>query len=90
MTKWSRDCVALHRLVSYINASLDIRMQGFIGDKIGDCKLWLFRDADWAGEYDSKSTSGCALYLVGPNTYNPLNAFSKKQTIANLHYDVQH
>ena len=55
-------------------------MQGFIGDKIGDCKLWLFCDADWAGEHDSKSTSGCALFLVGPNTYYPLNAFSKKQT----------
>ena len=81
VTKWLRDCdVPLHRLVSYINSSLDIRMQGFIGDKIGDCKLWLFCDADWAGEYDSKSTSGCALYLVGPNTYYPLNAFSKKQT----------
>ena len=81
VTKWSRDCdVALHRLVSYINSSLDICMQGFIGDKIGDCKLWLFCDADWAGEYDSKSTSGCALYLVGPNSDYPLNAFSKKQT----------
>ena len=81
MTKWSKDCdVALHRLVSYINSSLDIRMQGFIGDKIGDCKLWLFCDADWAGEYDFKSTSGCALYLVGPNTYYLLNAFNKKQT----------
>ena len=42
-------------------------MQGFIGDKIGDCKLWLlFCDADWAGEYDSKSTSGCALYPKAP------------------------
>ena len=81
VTKLSRDCdVALHRLVSYINSSLDIRVQGFIGDKIGDCKLWLFCDADWAGEYDSKSASGCALYLVGPNTYYILNAFSKKQT----------
>ena len=79
-TKWSRDCdVALHRLVSYINSSLDTRMQGFIGDRIGDCKLWLFCDADWAGEYDSKSTSGCALYLFGPNTYLHWNAFSKKQ-----------
>ena len=81
VAKWSRDCdVALHRLVSYINSPLDVRMQGFIGDRIGDWKLWLFCDADWAGEYDSKSTSGCALYLVGPNTYYPLNAFSKKQT----------
>ena len=71
VTKWSRDCdVALHRLVCYINSSLDIRMQGFIGGTI----------AEWAAEHDSKSTSGCALYLVGPNTYYPLNAFSKQQT----------
>ena len=81
VTKWSRDCdTALHRLICYINSSLDTYVQGFIGDKIGDCKLWLFCDADWAGEHDSKSTSGCALFLVGPNTYYPLNAFSKKQT----------
>ena len=81
VTKWSRDCdAALHRLVCYINSSLDIRMQGFIGDRINECKLWLFSDADWSGEHDRKSTSGCALYLVGPNTYYPLNAFSKKQT----------
>ena len=81
VTKWSKDCdVGLHRLVCYINSSLDVTMQGFIGDKITDCKLWLFCDADWAGERDSKSTSGCALFLVGPNTYYPLNAFSKKQT----------
>ena len=31
-------------------------------------------------EHDNKSTSGCALYLVGPNTYYPLNACGKKQT----------
>ena len=61
VTKSSRDCdVALHRLVCYINSSLDIRMQGFIGDTIAECQLWLFCDADWAGEHDSKSTSGCA------------------------------
>ena len=81
VTKWSRDCdVALHRLISYINSSLEVRMRGFIGDRIQDCKLWMFCDADHAGSHDSKSTSGCALYLVGPNTYFPLNAFSKKQT----------
>ena len=70
----------MHRFVCYINSSLDVRMQGFIGDRINECKLWLFSDADWSGEHDRKSTSGCALYLVGPNTYCPLNAFSKKQT----------
>ena len=81
VTKWSRDCdVGLHRLMCYVNSSLGVTMQGFIGDKITECKLWLFCDANWAGERDIKSTSGCALFLVGPNTYYPLNAFSKKQT----------
>ena len=81
VTKWSRDCdVGLHRLICYINSSLDLKMQGFIGDRVSDCKLWLFCDADWSGEHDNKSTPGCALYLVGPNAYYPLNAFSKKQT----------
>ena len=41
-TKWSRDCdTALHRLVCYINSSLDIRMQGFMGDIIAEFQLWL-------------------------------------------------
>ena len=55
-------------------------MSGFIGDSIMDCRLWLFSDSDFTGEYNSKSTTGCAMFLVGPNTYYPLNAFSKKQT----------
>ena len=80
ITKWSPDCdLGLHRLVCYINSSLDVMMSGFIGDSIMDCRLWLFSDSDLAGEYDSKSTTGCAMFLVGPNTYYPLNAFSKKQ-----------
>ena len=52
-----------------------------MGDSFEDCQLWLFADADHAGEHDSKSTSGCAMFLVGPNTYFPLNALSKKQTV---------
>ena len=81
ITKWSPDCdLGLHRLVCYINSSLDVMMSGFIGDSIMDCRLWLFSDSDFTGEYNSKSTTGCAMFLVGPNTYYPLNAFSKKQT----------
>ena len=53
----------------------------FIGDGFENRQLWLFADADWGGEKDSKSTSGCAMVLVGPNTYYPLNAFSNKQTV---------
>ena len=57
-----------------------MKPRAFIGDSIQDCKLWCFADADHAGEYDNRSTSGCFLVLVGPNSYFPLTAFSKKQT----------
>ena len=81
VTKWSEGCdIGLHRLVSYINSTLDLTMQSFIGDRFRDCQLWLFADADFAGEHDSKSTTGSYMVLVGPNTYFPINAFSKKQT----------
>ena len=80
VTKWSEDChVGLHRLVSYIQSTLDLTMRSFIGDRFRDCQLWLFADADFAGEHDSKSTTGSYMVLVGPNTYFPINAFSKKQ-----------
>ena len=55
-------------------------MIGFVGDLPEECKTWLFADSDHAGEHDSHSTSGCLLALVGPNTFYPLTAFSKKQT----------
>ena len=65
VSKWSTECdSALHRLVSYIHCSKDLKMRGFIGDKFSDCRLWLFADADWAGEYDSHSTTGCTMILV--------------------------
>ena len=81
VTKWSEECdVGLHRLVAYIQSTLDLTMQSFIGDHFRDCQLWLFADADFAGEHDSKSTTGSFMALVGPNTYFPINAFSKKQT----------
>ena len=81
VTKWSVECdKALHRLMCYVASTLEYRMRGFIGDDISACKLWLFADSDHAGEHDSKSTSGGFLALVGPNTYFPLAAFSKKQT----------
>ena len=68
VTKWSVECeIALHRLVSYIKSTTDVYMEGFVGNSFDDCQLWLSADADHAGEFDSKSTSGCATFLVGPN-----------------------
>ena len=85
VTKWSTDCdKALYRLICYIHSTLDVKLQSFIGDKITECKLWCFADADHAGEYDNRSTSGCILILVGPNTYFPLTAFSNKQTSVSM------
>eukprot|EP00435_Cladocopium_sp_Y103_P009439 s1446_g2.t1 len=85
VTKWSYDCDrALHRLVCYIHSTLDLKLKAFVGDTLSECKLWCFADADHAGEYDNRSTTGCFLVLVGPNTYFPLTAFSKKQTSVSM------
>ena len=85
VTKWSTECdKALHRLVCYIHSTLDLKLRAFIGDRIHECKLWCFADADHAGEYDNRSTAGCFLVLVGPNSYFPLTAFSKKQTSVSM------
>ena len=74
VTKWSYDCdKALHRLVCYIHSTVDVRLEAFIGDPLSKCKLWCFADADHAVEYDNRSTTGCFLLLVGPNTYFPCN-----------------
>ena len=64
VTKWFEDCdVGLPRLVSYINSTLDLTMQSFMGDRFRGCQLWLFADADdFAGEHDSKITTGS--YMV--------------------------
>ena len=64
----------------YVNSTLDVKLRSYIGDPVDQCKLWSFAGADHAGERGNKSTSGTFLALVGPNTYFPLSAFSKKQT----------
>ena len=85
VTKWSSDCdKALQRIVCYIHSTVDVRFKAFIGDSLSKRKLWCFADADHAGEYDNRSTTGCFLLLIGPNTYFPLTAFSKKQTSASM------
>ena len=69
----------LFRMMSYINGSLDTRQVGFVGDPPADLELWLFVDADFAGDQsDLKSTSGGFLVLVGPNTFFPLGHVCKK------------
>ena len=56
-------------------------MVGWIGDSLSDLQMCLFSDADWAGEPGTyKSTTASFLCLIGPNSFVPLSAMSKKQT----------
>ena len=82
VTKWSRDCDrALHRLVCYINCTPNYCLTGFVGDGPSAFKLRIHADADFAGDGPGlKSTSGCFLAMVGPNTFFPLAAKSQRQT----------
>jgi hypothetical protein len=81
VTKWSKTCDrALHKLVSYINSSLDVSCYGWIGDPLENLELTIYADANWAEKPTFVSTSGCFLCLSGRNTFFPLAALSKKQT----------
>ena len=82
VTKWTvADDKRLHRLMSYIHHTYDHVMYCSVGDTPEKCKLMLFADASFAGNLkDSKSTSGCIVCLVGPNTFVPIGWQCKKQT----------
>ena len=82
ITTWTKLCDArLHRLVCYIKGTISLKMYGWIGDKRDKLELVLYCDADLAGDRnDAKSTSGIFMCLVGPTSFMPLAAVSKKQT----------
>jgi hypothetical protein len=82
VTRWNSNCdKQLHRMICYINSSLDLRLKGHIGDPSDQLALSLYSDADFAGDKESsRSTTGIFLALTGPNTFFPLNGVSKKQT----------
>ena len=51
-----------------------------MGDPLDRCRLCLFCDADYAGDKGTcKSTSGVFAAVVGPSTFVPSCAVSKKQ-----------
>ena len=65
----------------YINCTLKHCLTGFVGDGPSAFKLRVYADADFAGDRPGyKSTSGCFLAMVGPNTFFPLAAKSQRQT----------
>ena len=78
VTKWTVTCdLALHRLICYINTTVNLVLCGYVGDARNALGLNLFADADWAGDrIDYKSTSGPIIFLEGPATRFPLSAKS--------------
>ena len=82
VTRWCRACdKKLHRLMAYIQHTKDYVLQSAIGDKLHDCAIMLYTDADFAGNLrDSKSTTGVYMALVGPHTFAPFGAISKSQS----------
>ena len=82
VTKWTPRCDArLHRLMCYINSTLDRKLYGWVGDLVPDLSLHLFVDADLAGDSaSSRSTSGVFFAIFGPRTRWPITGQSKKQT----------
>ena len=81
ITRWTADCdLRLHRLMCYIYSTPHWCMIAWVGDDPRDLRLECFADADFAGDIKTmKSTSGAFLALVGPNSFVPLAAVSKKQ-----------
>ena len=74
ITKWTHMCdLQLHRLMSYVNSSLDYKQYAWVGDPIGDLQVHLFTDADLASDpSDSASTSSAFFALVGPHSFAPI------------------
>jgi hypothetical protein len=82
VTKWTRACDrALHRLVSYINSSLDVKMMGWVGNPVSEWELVVYSDADFGGDLEtSRSTSGVFVCVRASHTFFPLSATSKRQS----------
>lgn len=88
VTKWSVDYDKLHhRLICYINSTLDIKLKAFIGDPLNKCKLWCFADADHAGEYDNRSTTGCFSHFDWAKHLFPIDCLLQE---ANFRVNVQY
>ena len=86
LSKWSpTEDKRLHRLMCYMNSTKNHKQYGWVGDSVENLELHLFCDADLAGDVnDSKSASGGLWVLVGPHTWFPRSALSKKQTAVSL------
>jgi len=86
VTKWDRACdKRLHRLMSYINSTLDHKLYSWVGDEAKDISVGQYADADLAGCPETqRATSGSHLILEGAHTRFVLSAASARQTVCSL------
>ena len=82
VTKWSKACDRRWALLkAYIHHINDHRQYFHVGNTSQHCRLGLFQDSDFAGDFgDSKSTSVWILCFVGSRTFVPVSWMCKKQT----------
>jgi hypothetical protein len=65
----------------YINGSLEIKLNAWIGNPPSDWEFVVYSDADFASDkITSKSTSGIFACIRASHTFFPLTATSKRQT----------
>ena len=82
ITKWSKwDDKRLHRLMCYVQTTLQLRMRSWRSTKDTNFTHDLYVDADFAGDAkDSKSTNGVYQQLAGNSSRGQVSAVSKKQS----------
>ena len=81
ITKWTKACdKRLNRLISYIHHTSEYKQYCHVENTAKQCRLGLFQDSDFAGDLDSKSTSGGTLCIFGSHTFVPISWMCKKQT----------
>ena len=81
ISKWNKASDRrLHRLVSYLNTTIEYSLESFVGDDPERCIVLEYCDASFADDIrESKSTSGCYLAIAGPHTFVSVTSFSKRQ-----------
>ena len=80
-TRWTPECdKRLHRLVSYLDTTVDAMQVGWVADDLSQLQPTLYADADFAGcVLTQRSTTGVYLCIRGPRTCWPVLGLSKRQ-----------
>ena len=82
VTRWTEACDKRQaRLISNIHQTNDNRQYCHVGSTAQHCRLGLFQDSDFTGDYEnSKTNSWGVLCLFGSRTLVPVGCMCKKQT----------